>query len=305
MGGENPIRHHYIPRFLLRPFCFDESHLHYYDKKTNSITDKKIEETFMVRNLYRDEINHSDNPVQMEKDFSKFEDEVAKVIKRFREDEEIVLTLEEDDKLKLFFAVMGFRAERVSKMFGLDAKDEFKEFYSLFQKDGNLEDLWKRNLGKIVKCRSLKDVLDNSDIDEPIKLFMGRDTEGLFGAYFVIAERRGQEEFIIGDSYPAAVTVANEIVSLVPMYSICPISPSRVMLLAANGIEGARESVTGFESAFFRKPSYNPNDKTIRYHLRKIYEDQVKMLNSVIYDAAGKGITCKSREQIVRNANKT
>lgn|GEM_PF-2715469 len=257
----------------------------------------------MVRNLYRDDINHSDSPVQMEKDLSKFEDEVARIIKRFREDDEIILTLEDDDKLKLFFAIMGFRAERVSKMFSPNAKEEFKEFYSIFQDDGNLEDFWKRNLGKVVNCRSLQEVIQNPDIDEPIKMFMQRDTEGFFGSYFVIAERRGQEEFVIGDSYPAEVIGGNEIVSLLPMYSICPISPTRVLLLAANGIEGARESVSGFESSFFRKPSFNPNDKTKRYHLRKIYEDQVKLLNAVTCDAAESGIICKSREQIARNTN--
>ncbi len=296
MGGENPIKHHYIPQFLLRPFCFDGARLHYYNKQTNLVTDRRIEETFMVRNLYRDDINHPGSPVQMEKDFSKFEDEVAKIIKRFREDDEVILTLDEDSKLKLFFAVMGFRAERVSKMFGPDANEEFKEFYSLFQKDGNLEDLWKRNLGEIVNCRSLQEVLQNPNIDEPIKLFMRRDTEGLFGSYFVIAEKRGPEEFIIGDSYPPVVTGSSEMIPLLTMYSICPISPTRVLLLAANGVEGAQASVSGFEKSFFRKPNYNSNEKTIRHHLRKVYENQVKMLNSITYDAAECGIIFKSRE---------
>lgn len=34
--NKEPIKHHYIPQFILRNFCFDDgSHLFYYDKKTS------------------------------------------------------------------------------------------------------------------------------------------------------------------------------------------------------------------------------------------------------------------------------
>ena len=29
-----PIRHHYIPQFILKNFCFEERRLYYFDKQT-------------------------------------------------------------------------------------------------------------------------------------------------------------------------------------------------------------------------------------------------------------------------------
>lgn len=51
-----PIRHHYIPRFILRNFCFDleEKLLYYYDRGKHELSKKRMQDVFMVRNLYRD-----------------------------------------------------------------------------------------------------------------------------------------------------------------------------------------------------------------------------------------------------------
>ncbi|MDE6214718.1 MAG: DUF4238 domain-containing protein, partial [Lachnospiraceae bacterium] len=36
--NKEPIRHHYIPQFILRNFCFDEENrLYYFNKKTSEI----------------------------------------------------------------------------------------------------------------------------------------------------------------------------------------------------------------------------------------------------------------------------
>lgn len=57
-AGE-PIRHHYIPQFILRNFCFnDRGDLFYYDKENSKTSVKNTRDIFMVRNLYRDEINN-------------------------------------------------------------------------------------------------------------------------------------------------------------------------------------------------------------------------------------------------------
>ena len=53
-----PIKHHYVPQFMLRNFCFKDKLLYYYDKAKNITSVKKTDEIFMTRNLYRDEINH-------------------------------------------------------------------------------------------------------------------------------------------------------------------------------------------------------------------------------------------------------
>ena len=76
--NKEPVRHHYIPQFLLRNFCFDDrKHLFYYDKKASETSKRKTQEIFMVKNLYRDDINNSENPTKIESDMARFESEVA------------------------------------------------------------------------------------------------------------------------------------------------------------------------------------------------------------------------------------
>ncbi len=60
-----PKRHHYIPQFILKNFCYDENnHLLYFDKKSGKISSEDTRDVFMVKNLYRDEINNADNPTK-------------------------------------------------------------------------------------------------------------------------------------------------------------------------------------------------------------------------------------------------
>ena len=63
-------RHHYIPQFILRNFCFDKSRtlLNYYDKNTKKTSIKHSKDVFMDMHLYRDEINHQNRPTTIETD---------------------------------------------------------------------------------------------------------------------------------------------------------------------------------------------------------------------------------------------
>ncbi|MDE7323849.1 MAG: DUF4238 domain-containing protein, partial [Lachnospiraceae bacterium] len=78
--NKDPVKHHYIPQFILRNFCFDDrSRLYFYNKKTSKTIIRKTKEIFMIRNLYRDDINNIDNPMKIEKDIARFESEVAQI----------------------------------------------------------------------------------------------------------------------------------------------------------------------------------------------------------------------------------
>ena len=102
-----PIRHHYIPQFILKNFCFKERHLYYFDKQTGCTSVKDTRDVFMARNLYRDEINYAADPVKIEKDLAEYEREIAQIIReRFLDGREIFITPQEDAKLKLFFAII-------------------------------------------------------------------------------------------------------------------------------------------------------------------------------------------------------
>ena len=103
-----PIRHHYIPQFILKPFCFEDNHLYYYSKDNSTVVVEDIRDVFMVRNLYRDEQNSPENPVYIEEALSGMEREASGVIRTFCNEKNIVLTKSQNDMLKLFFAIMSF-----------------------------------------------------------------------------------------------------------------------------------------------------------------------------------------------------
>ena len=283
---KEPVRHHYIPQFILKNFCFDEyKHLNYFDIAKNELSVKETTEVFMERNLYRDEVNYKENPVQLENDLSKYEMEMSKIIKdRFLDSDTFGLTIDEDERLKLFLAIMTFRAKTTrDKISNTDEAD--REFYTNMKQDESFYDRWIRNLELIVKCRSISEVMRNAEIDKIIKAAMIRDTFGLFGLYFIVAERRGHEDFFIGDCYPVTTFGIFDGGVKVPMFSYFPISPSRVIILAANGVEGAPRDMQDYDSGFLRKPVIVPNSNQFKFTVRKIYEDKVKIINKNMFEA--------------------
>lgn len=246
---KEPIRHHYIPQFILRNFaCDNDRKCVYYCDKSLSISIREIREIFMERNLYRDEINCKDRPVQIEYDLSVYEREVAELIKaKFLDKRKIELSPEENNMLKLFFAIMSFRNISTKEQFGGVCSQEFRDFYKCFQVDENFEDFWKRNLGFLVKCRSMKEVANHPQIDLPIKTFMQRDTYALYGKYIIVVEPK-EGNFIIGDCYPL-VFIGDHL--RLPLYDVCPISPNRAIIFASVGIDQTPRSVLGLRLGVF------------------------------------------------------
>ncbi len=302
MKSNIPIRHHYIPQFLLRQFCNSEGYLCYCDKKSFANVNKKPEEVFMVRNLYRDTINNPDNPVQIEKDFSVFEREASEIIHKFLTEPDITISVEKEEKLKLFFALMGIRSKGAAEKFSQGLLEDSKKFYSVYQENGDFTDFWKRNLSLLVKCRSYSEVESHPEIDKPIKMFMRRDAYGFAGLHFVIAEKRGKEDFIIGDSYPVEVKAlwngyeARE-------YSIYPISSDRMLFMVDNALDMTwnNKKLSDFERELKPIPLHSKDGKTIRYHVKKMYESEVKVFNSITFDGAEDGVAFKDRTKVSLN----
>ena len=227
---KEPRRHHYIPQFILRNFCQEKSgRLFFYSAEDKTITQKEPKEVFMARDLYRDEINNPEDRMKIERGFSVFEGEIAEIIRnRFLCEPEIVISQYEEEMIRIFFALMGFRSLNTSQSFGENAPAANKEFYSLYQKNKNLDDFWKRNLGQLVNCRSLSAILENPTIDEPGKLFMCRDIWGYTGRYISLVECPDSCEFIIGNAYPLNITGYRPNGPASEMYSFFPLSPKRV-----------------------------------------------------------------------------
>ena len=260
-----PIRHHYIPQFILKNFCFKERFLYYFDKQTGCVSVKDTRDVFMARNLYRDEINCVADPVKIEKDLAEYEREIAQIIKeRFLSGREVHITPQENEMLKLFFAIMGFRSLNAKRSFDDSSSLRSKAYCKSYQPDGNTLDFWKRNLGYIVRCRSFKEVWDHPQIDDPIKVFSHRDTVGYFGKYIAIAEANMPNSFLIGDTYPVAVSGVLPNGLLMPMYDIFPISPQRVLIMASNGVQGTPRDVLFLREFLFQPPKYDESANLLR-----------------------------------------
>ena len=231
-------KHHYIPQFILRNFSpRGDGFVRFYDLKKKEITNRPTEEIFLYNDLYRDEKNHPENPTQIEDDLAKLEGEIAPILKKFYKGSEIVISRAEEEKLKLFLAIMAFRNRKAKNLFDEKTDPRIKEMYKPYLQDESLEDMWKKNLGLVVNCRSLDEVLDNKDINEFFKFSLLIITFGITGTHLIVAERRGGEDFIIGDSYPYFQTALHDDGTHWPLLNYFVISPTIVIIVAINYID--------------------------------------------------------------------
>ena len=293
---KEPIRHHYIPQFILRNFACDNDKklVCYYDKESQSVLKREILEVFMERNFYRDEINCKDKPVQIEYDLSVYEREIAELIKaKFLDKRKFELSKEEVDAIKLFFAIMSFRNIHAKEQFGDRSSKESKNFYKHFQANENLEDFWKRNLGHLVRCRSMKDVANHPEIDPPIKLFMRRDTCSVSGKYVIVVEPKEGDGFILGDCYPLVFT--GDYLRL-PLYDVCPISPNRAIIIASRGVDHTPRDVLSLRPGVFDLPEINENGNSVII-TKRLSLDEVQFINREIEKNSHKGFIFSKPEQ--------
>lgn len=284
---KEPIRHHYIPQFILRNFaCDDDRNLVYFcDKESCKISKCDTRELFMERNLYRDEINNTDEPVQIEHDLAAYEGEIAKLIKsKFLCGRKIELTPAEDSMLKLFFAIMSFRNIHAKEKFCETLSKESKDIYKYYQKNEDFEDFWKRNLGCLVKCRSMSDVANHTEIDPPIKWFMLRDTNSLSGKYISVVEPKAGD-FILGDCYPL-VFIGDYL--CLPLYDVCPISPNRAIIIASRGVDNTHRDVLTLRPGVFDLPKINENGN-YTIVTKRLLLDEVQFINREIEKNSHKG----------------
>ena len=285
---KEPKRHHYIPQFILRNFACDNDKklVCYCDKESRSVSKHEIREVFMERNLYRDEINYADKPVQIEYDLSDYEREVAELIKRkFLDKRKFELTEQEDSMLKLFFAIMSFRNINAKEQFSDNLSKESKDFYKYFQANEDFKDFWKRNLGHLVKCRSMNEVENHPEIDPPIKLFMWRDINGLVGRYIIVVEPKEGDGFILGDCYPLVFTGDYR---RLPMYDIAPISPNRAIIFASIGVAATPRDVLTLRPGIFDLPKINENGNRVIV-TKRLLLDEVQFINREIEKNSHKG----------------
>ncbi len=296
--NNEPKKHHFIPQFILRNFSFgNNNQLHYYNKKSKLETVENTKDIFMVKNLYRDEKNFPSNPTKIEKDFAIFEREAAEIINaKLLEQDEIILSFQENALIMLFFALMGFRSKNNAETFGTRTKNDSMKFYSKYQTNKDFDDLFKRNLGYLVNCRSLTEVMQHENIDDPFKLFMQRDIFGYFGQYIAIAQRQPESaEFIITDTYPTVIT--GDIGNGIPLhiYSAFSVSPNRALLMVSNGADATPQKILSFRSSILTPPKISNENQSITIRVKKMHSEEVEALNEILFKEAHEGIAYKTK----------
>lgn len=299
------IRQHYIPQFILKNFSFnDRGELFYYSSNDKIITKTNTRDIFMESCLYDSAKINSSDPSQIEKDFSKYEGEIAHLIKeKILHKADVVLTHAEAESLKLFIALLSFRSKRTGEKFSGKLSDASKQMYSPYQPNGDFNELWKRNLRQLVNCRSLEEIMQKEEIDHPIKLFMNRDTCGWYGTYLSFMEVRGKYDLVLSDAYPTTIfgdSIKNPIVKNIPIFSILPLTPTFVLFLVYNGAE-ACQGLTDFKPYMKRPPikkAISKEKNLLVHHVRKIYDLLVCNLNHELIKNSETGIVFQNRERI-------
>lgn len=272
-----PKRHHYIPQFILRKFCYEDNLLWYQHKDSQIVESLDTTEVFMEKYLYYFEDNDKDY-FEIEENLSKYESEISKLLlEQFYDEKIISITKEEQESIKLFYAIMGFRSKRAADFFKNSNDKAFVEYYSIFQDDKNFEKFWKKNLKELVKCRSFSQVDCNPKIDYPIKVFILRDTTGFWGTYLKIVESEN-EEFLLTDAYPLVIYGNNKDGLELNCFEAFPISPKRAILIMYDLVDALidfNDSV--LPKGFYTKPE--EKDGKLVFRVKKMRDEIVQIIN--------------------------
>ena len=276
MAKSEPIKHHYIPQFILRNFVDENGYLNFFDKRKQKVEYLLPKDVFVIKDLYRDDKNNPLLPVEIEKDLSSLENQASVIIKKFMNGNEIIISKKEEQILRVFLFVMCFRSKRTKDSFVKNISEFDKSLYSQFQKDGNMESWWKRNLGALAKCRNDNDVLENNDIDPFVKCYFSLDTNGLLGSYFMIYRIKGKDKLILSDTYPLTDTYTNGLFMKLKNFYM-PISPERILILVKNFFGNLPPSYLLPNEQFLIRP-IEKDDKYI-YKVGKQFKNFVQEFN--------------------------
>lgn len=311
MTNQEPRKHHYIPRFILKNFNDYNGQVNYWNIEKNELEKRNIKSVFMNIDMYRDEELNEDDPTQIESKFSVFECEIADLISRMILDKsEIILTRRELEKLRIFTTLLSFRSNLRMEQYKNDKFDaSTREKLLKFQPDGNFEELWKRELDFLATCRSYDEIQKSEVIDPIIKLDFNND---LMGYYMTFVDARGGQ-FLLSDIYPTLeifpLGVAN-----IHMHCMFPLSPTRMLLLnhimfkskdESDPISGPMIKLSQIKGDAIVPPNnryktygiLNPNDEYV-YKVRKIYSNDVEYINALFLNETKIGVIFRDKDRI-------
>jgi hypothetical protein len=300
-----PIKHHYIPQFILRNFL-DEKQVNYWNMKTRKLERRNPKSIFMRKNLYKDVENHPDEIMAIEKKFASLEHEVSDLItKKILCKQEIRITRAENELLRRFLFLLGFRSENRKRQYRDILFDPITiETLKPFVKENDYVDLWLRELNAMLDLKSFTDLRDNKDISTVIKMDLQNE---LSGYYMSFVEARGQE-FILSDIYPTTeiFPIDMSTKTKIDLHAFFPISPNRVLVLNhvifrkdRKADEPMINTMKNFSKIgptineiprvkYIKRGTFSREDE-YTYTVRKIYEDEVSYINSLYLNEARDG----------------
>lgn len=309
--GNEPKKHHYIPQFILKNFINENKKLFYWDLNKKELSSRYTKFVFMNHHMYRDEINHSDQPTFIEKSLSVFENDMAKIFQKLNEEDEVILLRKELETLRIFLCLLSFRSDLRMKQYTQNMFDDTtRNILKEYAINEDYADLWKREIEELSKCRSYQQINDSTVIDPIIKQDL---KNALKGYYMTLVDARGGD-FIITDVYPTLEIYPISNGCNIHLHCLYPISPTRLLLLnhimfrpdenQTFDIMKERSQIKGNliipPGNKYVKGAYIPNENDeYRYKVRKIYSGDVEYINSLILNEARIGIAFNNAEKIL------
>ncbi|MCK9330085.1 MAG: DUF4238 domain-containing protein [Candidatus Cloacimonetes bacterium] len=302
-----PIKHHFIPQFILRKFTHNNDQIYYWNKESSQIEVRNTKSVYMVKNLYRDEKNHPTDPAIIENKFAQFESEIATLFQgKIVDKDPIVLTRTENEKLRKFLFLLSFRSSTRKQQY-IDANfdDTTKEHLKEYVVNDDYIDLWLREIEMILDTENYNDIQKNDKISWTIKTDFWSH---LTGYYMTFVTPRGQD-FIIGDVYPTAEIFPIGIngANLYPHFMF-PITPHLMLLLNHVGFRPEsrkelqmldsmvkfskiKENAIKTPSVKYRIIGQYSKEDTFIYKINKIYSEDAIYLNSLALNEVRKGFS--------------
>ena len=319
MAGE-PIKQHYIPQFLLRNFLDDTGLFYYWDNEKKYLSKRNTKSVYMNRSMYSSKEINSDNPVEVENNLSKFEQEISPIFKKLCSSDEAVLSRRELEMLRIFLSLLSFRSDLRMKQYKEKRFNKStEELLNDFKGEQNFEVFWKSEINRLAKCRTFEDIMNVEGVDNIIKLDFYND---LIGYYMTLVEARGQE-FIISDVYPTLEIFPISPEVNIHLHAFYPISPTRTILLnhiifkeclreKPDPIIGPMVKLSRIKGQMLKEPKnsypmgsaiHTPDDKFF-YRPIKIYENDVVYINTLFLNETRNGFAFKNPEKIKSSIKK-
>ena len=313
--NNEPKIHHYIPQFILRNFTDENKQLTYWSIKDKKLSKRNPKSVFMNEIMYRDE--SLDNPVQIENDFSLFEKEYSDIIhNKVLNTNKIILTRKEVEIIRIFLSLMSFRSNLRMKQYKEKLFDDSsRRLLQQFQLNENYEQLGKRELNILTKCRSYDEINSSKDIDPIIKQEFMNDIQG---QYMTFVEARGGD-FLISDLYPTLEIFPLQNNINIHLHHFYPLSSNRMLVLNHIMFRPEKEDLNYELKTMksFSKISGNlieipktkyklpgmiySKDDVFIYNVKKIYKEDVEYINSLFLNEANVGLAFKDSSRIIES----